>query len=215
LYPPPFHRHTIGGDAKIDALHIQYSDTVSSVADELILGVFVTDGASTSSKTDGTENSRTSHSRNSSCSSGHTYLCNYPGWLLTEHEYTELNNEDHENMGALYGFSVPLKAFVRTHWNEVWDPAWKEVDWVLMGDPVTTGANLNTLSGISGKTYNCEFRINHHASLKLPTKDGRYAVVSDMVTIHRQSKVKLLAPNTELFVAYDNVIKGKKQMLEG
>jgi hypothetical protein len=117
-------------------------------------------------------------------------------------------------MGALYGFSVPLKVFVRKNWNEAWDPAWKEVEWVLMGDPVTTGSNFNTLSGISGKTYNCEFRVNHHASLKLLTKDGRYSVVSDIVTIHKRSKVKLSASNAELFVAYDNVIKDKGQMLQ-
>jgi hypothetical protein len=145
-------------------------------------------------------------------------LCNYPGWLLTQHDHAELNNADNENMGALYGLSVPLKAFALKHWDECrWDPAWKDVDWVVMADPVTTGANVNTLSGISGKTYNCEFHVNPHASMKLLTKDGRYSVLSDTVSLHwqaaRKAKIASTSGGTELFVAYDNVIKEKKQIL--
>jgi hypothetical protein len=212
LYPPPFHRRTIGGDAKIDGLRIQYSDTVSSVANKTVLGVFLNADDSGISSESGTEVCTSSSSSSTSSSSSNTYLSNYPGWLLTEDEYAELNNKDHENIGALYGFGLPLKAFMRKHWSEAWDPPWKEVDWVLMGDPVTTGANFNTLSGIKGKTYNCEFRVNHHPSLKLLTKDGRYSVVSDIVTIHTQSKVKRLASHAELFVPYDDVVKGKKRV---
>ena len=140
-----------------------------------------------------------------------TYVCNYPGWILTQQEYTELNDDAHENMGALFGIDVPLQAFVRKHWNPTWDPAWKEVEWVVLGDPVSTGGNFNTLSGIPNKAYNCEFRINNRAEYKVLTKDGRYSVISEVVTIHRQ-KAATIRTGVELFVAYDNLIRAKKRL---
>ncbi len=42
-------------------------------------------------------------------------MCNYPGWIVTQQEYSELNDRAQENMGALYGFDAPLQAFVRKH----------------------------------------------------------------------------------------------------
>jgi len=80
LYPPPFHRCMIGGDAKIEQVSVRYSEDVSQSASEYIVGVF-NDGETIDP-----------HSS--------TYVCNYPGWILTQQEYTELNDETHENMGA-------------------------------------------------------------------------------------------------------------------
>jgi len=191
LYPPPFHRCMIGGDAKIEQVSVRYSEDVSQSAGEYIVGVF-NDG-------------ETIGSHPSS-----TYVCNYPGWIVTQQEYTELNDHAHENMGALFGIDVPLQAFVRKHWNPNWDPAWKAVEWVVLGDPVSTGSNFNTLSGIPNKAYNCEFRINNCAEYKVLTKDGRYSVISDLVTIHRQ-KAATIRTGAELFVAYDNLIRVKKK----
>jgi hypothetical protein len=194
LFPPPFHRHTVGGDNAIDQLQIQHSETISKCTGEYIVGVF---------------------NKGDSIASGSTatLLCNCPGWMLTQPEYAELNNEEHENMDALYGIGVSLKCFVQKHWNDKWNPAWKEMDWVLLGDPVTTGANLNTLSGINGMTYNCEFRINYSSDIKLQTSDGRYAIRSDMVTIHKQ-KTAAIATGSELFIPYDNLIKEKEEVMQ-
>ena len=191
LYSPPFHRYMIGGDAKIEQVSVRYSEDVSQSAGEYIVGVF-NDGETIDP-----------HSS--------TYVCNYPGWILTQQEYTELNDDAHENMGALFGIDVPLQAFVRKHWNPTWDPAWKEVEWVVLGDPVSTGGNFNTLSGIPNKAYNCEFRINNRAEYKVLTKDGRYSVISEVVTIHRQ-KAATIRTGVELFVAYDNLIRAKKRL---
>lgn len=199
LHPPPFHRHLIGGDAHIEQLQIRHSETISRYAEEYMVGTFNGKSSADSS------NDHISHSVN-------TFLCNYPGWLLTQQEYSELNDEQHENMNALYGVEVALKAFAAKHWKATWDPAWKDIDWVVLGDPVTVGANINTLSGAKDKTYNCELRINYSADMKIATLDGRYAVSSDLVTVHRQAKVSI-AHGDELFVAYDNVIRHKLQTL--
>jgi hypothetical protein len=195
LYPPPFHRATVGGDAVGSDLAIRHSETISHVAKAYLLGVF-------------------KHGENDTVDRSGTCLCNYAGWLLTQEEYAELNNEHNLNMTALYGVGVPLHAFVLKHWNEeVWDPAWKEVEWVLLGDPVTTGANINTLTGTAKKVYNAEIHVNCSKDMKVATKDGRYAVLSEMVTIHKQPKVAVKVGD-EIFIAYDNVVKEKQQVLQ-
>ena len=219
LYPPPFHRATIGGDAHLNSLQVQHSEAVSRVAGDYMLGVFHT--TQQQQQEEDTSSSSRSSSSSNSTSFAPSFLCNYPGFLLTPQEYDELNDELHENMGALYGFDTPLSSFVSSHWDDSWNPCWKEVDqWVLLGDPVTTGSNLNTLAGLTGgSSYNCEFRVNTRAEMKLRTSDGRYAVSSDMVTVHGRSSgsskqgakaVSRLGPHEELFVAYDHVIKRKQ-----
>lgn len=96
LYPPPFYRATVGGDAAVNWLTIQHSHTVSRVAEEYVLGVFYTpDAVATVAAA----------AAAASTNSG-TYLCNYPGWILTQEEYAELNNEHNLNMKALYGVGV-------------------------------------------------------------------------------------------------------------
>jgi hypothetical protein len=192
LYPAPFHRQLVGGDAHVDSVEMRHSEDVTNAAKSFCVGVF--------------------HVGPVSLSSSH-YICNYTGWLLTVSEYDELNDEEHENMQCLYGFDVPLTNFVQTHWNPKWDEACRDMKWVVMGDPVSIGGNFNTLSGIADKAYNCEFRVDTRSQLKIATRDGRFSVVSDIVTIHKKKGV-VLRDGMELFVAYDNVIKKKNKLQE-
>jgi hypothetical protein len=207
--PAPFVRRLHGDSTHLPELVVHKSESVSTAAatGECILGVFYA---------------------GSTLKRGTTVkLANYTGWLLTAEEYNELNDAAHENMNALYGFEVKsLTTFVDAHFKDDDDDAggdkrWKGATWVVLGDPVTMGANVNTPGRAtrsarrSGWTLmipqrtNVEFHINTDSNLKQRRRDGRYAVSAELVTMHKRLH-SAMHEGDELFVAYDRLLAAKR-----
>ena len=200
LLPPPFVRTQVGNAFEWDKVYIQHSAAVTKAAnDEFMLGVFY----------NGTTN----------LSSGSKQcVATYSGWFMTQDEYNELNKR--ENMGALYGVEASaLKTFVQANWDEHrWDAAWKQMDWVVVADPVSVAANINASfgvvkpsavrDGLVSQRSNTRFSCDHRASLKVRQSDGRYTVDCGYMSVHKANDATI-KPGDELFLSYGALIRDK------
>jgi hypothetical protein len=148
------------------------------------------------------------------------FIGTYSGWILTRDEYDELNRLEGIKMNALYGIEAKaLKRFVADHWDETWEPSWKDAEWTVLADPVSVAANINSSFNVYKRsksnesqavkaTTNCKFSCNHSSELKIKNEAGRYAIKSTYMNVEKKANVAI-AKGDELFLAYHRLIKDK------
>ncbi len=127
-------------------------------------------------------------------------------------------------MEALYGIEAKaLKSFVASHWDETWEPSWKNADWIVLADPLSVAANINSSFNVYKHsknnesqtvkaTTNCRFSCHHSTELKIKDESGRYAIKTSYITVEKKVDVSI-PKGEEFFLAYHRLIKDKARAL--
>jgi len=152
-------------------------------------------------------------------------VCTYTGWIMTTEEYLVLN--ERENSRALYGIDIK---FLQQYADDLCQAKerrdrWSGKDWVLMGDPITLGGNINTTAGvrytnisgdIKARTPNCKF-VEDDTELSAIEKqvdsarkrndvNARCSVSNALVGVRKLAN-RVIKPGDELFVLYDKLLR--------
>lgn len=184
--PCPFHRKLSGKQFVLPGIKFGVSLPVSKVAGEVCRGVFNV-GAPLSGK--------------------NVKLANYPGYLMTKDEYDELVDKNGKHFA--YGIKVSLSDFLNSRLlskpggQSFRASKWYKQQWVVMGDPLAFGTNINTLGRLrdyKGFDNNCEFRMCYDQDLKTFTR-GKFRVDMEIIRVFKQDKATINTGD-ELFAPY-------------